>query len=155
MQLNSRYDFLFVLISNVRPNSALYEIEASNCANLNFTFSSKISSLIKHLEYMTLGSIWFDVSIFTSNLTMQWNSLHVTFYRRCIFLRNIRLGQNLDQLAFDPSMSLKIKSDGAVGTPHVRFHNYCFIRNVSHNSAPLRDTSLYILSDLDLDPKIK
>ncbi len=54
---------------------------------------------------------------------------------------------NLSDLTFH---ALKVKSDGAIGLPIDDFL-LLFNSNVGDNSAPLRDISLEILSDLDLD----
>ncbi len=65
--------------------------------------------------------------------------------------QNLLSLQNLSDLDFDLSMSLKVKSDGAVGlTPHMPFP-MVFNSNTWPNSAPLRDLKLRYLSDLDID----
>ncbi len=58
--------------------------------------------------------------------------------------------QNLSDIGFDLSKSLKMKSIGAVGLPT---YGFLLMLNSSmcYNSALLRDIRLQILSDLEFD----
>ncbi len=60
--------------------------------------------------------------------------------------------QNLSDLEFNLSRSLKVKRDDAVRLPIMICNSsWCLISNTWPESAPLRDISLPHLSDLDID----
>ncbi len=56
--------------------------------------------------------------------------------------------QNLSELDFSLSRSLKVKSDGVVGPPYT-ISSYCLMVTYVLNSLYLQDTSVQNLSDLD------
>ncbi len=58
--------------------------------------------------------------------------------------------QNLSDLDFDLSRSLKVKCNGAVGLPICDFL-LAFNSNTWPHSAPLEDMSLRNLSEIDID----
>ncbi len=64
-------------------------------------------------------------------------------------LRDIRL-QNIDDLDFDLSRSLKVKCDGAIGLPIYGFL-LMVNSNIWPNTALLQDISLQNMSDLEFD----